>query len=283
VTERAPDESCNQVATLKTENDELRARVQLLETTLKEHKAGQPGSGIYILQPPSMDRDAAGDPREPVSVQSDIQYTASWLENKANHVVRSGAAHRHSPSGLNTRVDSRPKDSQPVSTPYDGPWIVHQQPPFYRSPIPDIWTRKMGSTEEGQGHNSPANSSAHQWNLADVVPTQAGACVVSSDTSARTTHLTTSANMAANQAKKPSLRDDCDDMRGSRPPPWSPNEVPATQAWDLIRSHPLVKQGLVDIGDVCERLKGRGKHNGYGSVLEESVIWQAVEESRRCD
>lgn len=58
-------------------------------------------------------------------------------------------------------------------------------------------------------------------------------------------------------------------------------EVPASQAWDLIQSHPLVKQGLVDIADVCERLKGATKCDGHGPVFEESTIWQAVEESRR--
>jgi hypothetical protein len=39
----------------------------------------------------------------PVSVQSDIQYTAGWLENKADHVVESGAAHGHPLVGLNTQ------------------------------------------------------------------------------------------------------------------------------------------------------------------------------------
>ncbi|KAF1947181.1 hypothetical protein EJ02DRAFT_449769 [Clathrospora elynae] len=58
-------------------------------------------------------------------------------------------------------------------------------------------------------------------------------------------------------------------------------EVPAAQAWDLIQSHPLVKQGLVDVTDVCERLKGAAKCDGHGPVFEESTIWQAVEESRR--
>ena len=58
-------------------------------------------------------------------------------------------------------------------------------------------------------------------------------------------------------------------------------EIPAAQAWDLIQSHPLVKQGLVDIADVCERLKGAAKCDGHGPVFEESTIWQAVEESRR--
>ncbi|KAI8937616.1 hypothetical protein NX059_005326 [Plenodomus lindquistii] len=59
-------------------------------------------------------------------------------------------------------------------------------------------------------------------------------------------------------------------------------EVPAAQAWDVIQTHPLVKQGLVDVADVCERLKGRSKCDGHGPVFEESAIWQAVEESRRC-
>ncbi|UPX14076.1 uncharacterized protein EKO05_0004568 [Ascochyta rabiei] len=58
-------------------------------------------------------------------------------------------------------------------------------------------------------------------------------------------------------------------------------EVPAAQAWDVIQSHPLVKQGLVDVTDVVERLKGAAKCDGHGPVFEESTIWQAVEESRR--
>jgi AP-1-like transcription factor len=58
-------------------------------------------------------------------------------------------------------------------------------------------------------------------------------------------------------------------------------EVPAGQAWDVIQSHPLVKQGLVDVTDVVERLKGAAKCDGHGPVFEERTIWQAVEESRR--
>lgn len=58
-------------------------------------------------------------------------------------------------------------------------------------------------------------------------------------------------------------------------------EVPAAQAWDVIQTHPLVKQGLVDVTDVVERLKGVAKCDGHGPVFKESVIWQAVEESRR--
>lgn len=58
-------------------------------------------------------------------------------------------------------------------------------------------------------------------------------------------------------------------------------EVPASQAWDVIQTHPLVKQGLVDVTDVVQRLRGAAKCDGHGPVFEESTIWQAVEESRR--
>ncbi|KAF2176166.1 hypothetical protein K469DRAFT_755810 [Zopfia rhizophila CBS 207.26] len=58
-------------------------------------------------------------------------------------------------------------------------------------------------------------------------------------------------------------------------------EIPAAQTWDLIQSHLLVKQGLVDIADVCERLKGAAKCDGHGPVFEESAVWKAVEDSRR--
>ena len=58
-------------------------------------------------------------------------------------------------------------------------------------------------------------------------------------------------------------------------------EIPAAQAWDVIQSHPLVKQGLVDIADVCERLKGAATCDGHGPVFAEAAIWQAIEESRR--
>ncbi|EOA85646.1 hypothetical protein ACJQWK_10699 [Exserohilum turcicum] len=59
-------------------------------------------------------------------------------------------------------------------------------------------------------------------------------------------------------------------------------QVPAAQAWDLIQSHTLVKQGLVDVADVCDRLRGSARCDGHGPVFEETAIWQAVEESRRC-
>ncbi|KAJ4286424.1 hypothetical protein N0V90_013123 [Kalmusia sp. IMI 367209] len=58
-------------------------------------------------------------------------------------------------------------------------------------------------------------------------------------------------------------------------------EIPAAQTWDLIQSHPLVKQGLVDIADVCERLKGAARCDGHGPVFEETIVWAAIESSRR--
>lgn len=58
-------------------------------------------------------------------------------------------------------------------------------------------------------------------------------------------------------------------------------EIPAAQTWDYIQSHPLVKQGLVDIADVCERLKGAAKCDGHGPVFEETIVWAAIESSRR--
>ena len=58
-------------------------------------------------------------------------------------------------------------------------------------------------------------------------------------------------------------------------------ELPAQATWDLIQSHPLVKQGLVDIADVCERLRGMARCDGQGPVFEERAVWRVVEESRR--
>ncbi|XTI90144.1 hypothetical protein V2W45_1332348 [Cenococcum geophilum] len=58
-------------------------------------------------------------------------------------------------------------------------------------------------------------------------------------------------------------------------------ELPAQATWDLIQSHPLVKQGLVDIADVCERLRGMARCDGHGPVFEERAVWRTVEESRR--
>ncbi|KAH8149109.1 uncharacterized protein LAJ45_06648 [Morchella importuna] len=53
----------------------------------------------------------------------------------------------------------------------------------------------------------------------------------------------------------------------------------AGAAWDLIVCHPLYEQGLVDIGDISDRLKGLARCDGQGPVFEESVILEAIQAS----
>ncbi|KAL1971053.1 hypothetical protein VTN77DRAFT_4 [Rasamsonia byssochlamydoides] len=53
----------------------------------------------------------------------------------------------------------------------------------------------------------------------------------------------------------------------------------AGATWDMIQNHTLFKQGLVDIGDVCERLKGHVRCDGQGPVFEEGRVLKAIEES----
>jgi AP-1-like transcription factor len=55
----------------------------------------------------------------------------------------------------------------------------------------------------------------------------------------------------------------------------------AGATWDLIQSHPLVRQGVVDIADVCDRLRGAARCDGSGPVFVEKEVRRAVEESRR--
>lgn len=55
----------------------------------------------------------------------------------------------------------------------------------------------------------------------------------------------------------------------------------AAQTWDLIQAHPLVKQGVVDIADVCEALRGTARCDGHGPVFREESVWRAVESARR--
>ncbi|EED20183.1 bZIP transcription factor (Fcr3), putative [Talaromyces stipitatus ATCC 10500] len=52
--------------------------------------------------------------------------------------------------------------------------------------------------------------------------------------------------------------------------------------WDLIQNHPLFQKGLVDIGDVCERLKPFTKCDGQGPVFEEGRVRKVIEESVAC-
>ena len=53
----------------------------------------------------------------------------------------------------------------------------------------------------------------------------------------------------------------------------------AGAAWDYILSNPLFKRGLVDIGDVSDRLKRAAKCDGQGPVFEERDILSAIEKS----
>jgi AP-1-like factor len=55
----------------------------------------------------------------------------------------------------------------------------------------------------------------------------------------------------------------------------------AGATWDLIQSHHLVRQGFVDIADVCDRLRGAARCDGTGPVFSEREVRRAVEESRR--
>ncbi|MCJ1270766.1 hypothetical protein MMC22_010663 [Lobaria immixta] len=49
--------------------------------------------------------------------------------------------------------------------------------------------------------------------------------------------------------------------------------------WDLIQKHELFRKGMVDIGEVCDRLKDRAMCDGSGPAFAESEIQRAIEES----
>lgn len=50
-------------------------------------------------------------------------------------------------------------------------------------------------------------------------------------------------------------------------------------AWDVLQSHPLFKKGLVDVGQVCEKLKWLARCEGSsGPVFDEVEIMQIIEE-----
>lgn len=53
----------------------------------------------------------------------------------------------------------------------------------------------------------------------------------------------------------------------------------AGATWDFIINHELFKRGLVDVGDVSERLKSQAKCDGQGPVFEERAIVRAIQES----
>ena len=53
----------------------------------------------------------------------------------------------------------------------------------------------------------------------------------------------------------------------------------AGATWDLIVGHREYKQGLVDVQEVCDRLKGGARCDGQGPVFEESAILEAIRAS----
>ena len=53
----------------------------------------------------------------------------------------------------------------------------------------------------------------------------------------------------------------------------------AGATWDYIINHDLYKQGLVDIGDVSERLKNCARCDGQGPVFSEESILKVMKES----
>lgn len=53
----------------------------------------------------------------------------------------------------------------------------------------------------------------------------------------------------------------------------------AGATWDLIQQHALFLKGLVDVGDVCERLKKIAKCDGQGPSFEEKDVLDAIEAS----
>lgn len=53
----------------------------------------------------------------------------------------------------------------------------------------------------------------------------------------------------------------------------------AGATWDYIQQHELFQKGLVDVGDVCERLKKLARCDGQGPVFEERDVRMAINES----
>ncbi|KAL9125430.1 MAG: hypothetical protein Q9217_005365 [Psora testacea] len=49
--------------------------------------------------------------------------------------------------------------------------------------------------------------------------------------------------------------------------------------WDLIQKHPLYRQGLVDLGEVVDRLREKAVCDGTGPSFLESEVFNAIEES----
>jgi hypothetical protein len=53
----------------------------------------------------------------------------------------------------------------------------------------------------------------------------------------------------------------------------------AGATWDYIQAHELFRKGLVDVGDVCERLKKMARCDGQGPIFLEKDVRQAIAES----
>jgi AP-1-like transcription factor len=53
----------------------------------------------------------------------------------------------------------------------------------------------------------------------------------------------------------------------------------AGATWDFIISHEAYRKGMVDVGDVSERLKHQARCDGQGPVFSERTILEAIEQS----
>lgn len=53
----------------------------------------------------------------------------------------------------------------------------------------------------------------------------------------------------------------------------------AGAAWDLIQSHKLTRRGMVDVTEVCRRLRNKAACDGRGPAFKEAEVILAVEES----
>lgn len=53
----------------------------------------------------------------------------------------------------------------------------------------------------------------------------------------------------------------------------------SSKAWDYIQAHESFRDGLVDVGDVVDRLKKMARCDGQGPVFRESDILKAISES----
>ena len=53
----------------------------------------------------------------------------------------------------------------------------------------------------------------------------------------------------------------------------------AGATWDYVQAHDLFRRGLVDVGDVCEKLKKLARCDGQGPVFQESDVRKVIAES----